>query len=99
VQLAAANSAPAFTPPVVISEPKARYTAEAQEARIQGEVTLQVRFLASGQVEVIRVVNGLGHGLDEEAKHVAENIRFKPAERNGQPVDHTTLIHVTFQLA
>jgi TonB family protein len=99
VQLAAANSEPAFTPPVVISEPKARYTPEAQEARIQGEVTLQVRFLASGQVEVIRVVNGLGHGLDEEAKHVAENIRFKPAQRNGQPVDHTTLIHVTFQLA
>jgi TonB family protein len=99
VQLAAVNSEPAFTPPVVISEPKARYTPEAQEARIQGEVTLQVRFLASGQVEVIRVVNGLGHGLDEEAKHVAENIRFKPAQRNGQPVDHTTLIHVTFQLA
>jgi TonB family protein len=99
VQLAQVHSEPAFTPPVVISEPKARYTAEAQEARIQGEVTLQVRFLASGQVEVIRVVNGLGHGLDEEAKHVAENIRFKPALRNGQPVDHTTLIHVTFQLA
>ncbi|HEY3990984.1 MAG TPA: energy transducer TonB [Acidobacteriaceae bacterium] len=99
VQLAQNNVEPAFTPPVVISEPKARYTPEAQEARIQGEVTLQVRFLASGQVEVIRVVNGLGHGLDEEARHVAENIRFKPALRNGQPVDHTTLIHVTFQLA
>jgi TonB family protein len=99
VQLAQANAEPAFVPPVVISEPKARYTSEAQEARVQGEVTLQVRFLASGQVEVIRVVNGLGHGLDEEARHVAENIRFKPALRNGQPVDHTTLIHVTFQLA
>jgi TonB family protein len=99
VQLAQNNSEPAFIPPVVISEPKARYTPEAQQARIQGEVTLQVRFLASGQVEVIRVVNGLGHGLDEEARHVAESIRFKPALRNGQPVDHTTLIHVTFQLA
>ena len=99
VQLAQNNSEPAFIPPVVISEPKARYTPEAQQARIQGEVTLQVRFLASGQVEVICVVNGLGHGLDEEARHVAESIRFKPAQRNGQPVDHTTLIHVTFQLA
>jgi TonB family protein len=99
VQLAQVSAEPAFTPPVVISEPKARYTAEAQQARVEGEVTLQVRFLASGQVEVIRVVNGLGHGLDEEARHVAENIRFKPAQRNGQAVDHTTLIHVTFQLA
>jgi TonB family protein len=99
VQLAQATAEPAFTPPVVISEPKAKYTAEAQEAKVQGEVTLKVRFLASGQVEVIGVINGLGHGLDEEARHVAENIRFKPAIRNGQPVDHTTLIHVTFQLA
>jgi TonB family protein len=95
----AQTAEPAFTPPVVISEPKARYTAEAQEARVQGEVTLKVRFLASGQVEVIGVVNGLGHGLDEEARHVAESIHFKPALRNGQPVDHTTLSHVTFQLA
>jgi TonB family protein len=60
---------------------------------------LQVRFLATGQVEVLRVVNGLGHGLDEQAKRVAEQIRFKPAEKDGHPVDHTTLIHVTFQLA
>jgi TonB family protein len=95
----AQTAEPAFTPPVVISEPKARYTPEAQAARVQGEVTLKVRFLASGQLEVIGVVNGLGHGLDEEARHVAESIRFKPALRNGQPVDLTTLIHVTFQLA
>ena len=95
----AAPTKPSFTPPEVLSEPAPQYTAEAKQARIQGEVTLQVRFLASGQVEVLRVVNGLGHGLDEQAKRVAEQIRFKPAMRDGQAVDHTTLIHVTFQLA
>jgi TonB family protein len=98
-QVAIKTSEPAFIPPVVISEPHPEYTAEAAQLRIQGEVTLQVRFLATGQVEVLRVVNGLGHGLDEQAKHVAEQIRFKPAEKDGHPVDHTTLIHVTFQLA
>ncbi len=99
VEVAQNHAEPAFTPPVVISEPKAQYTQDAQQAHIQGEVTLKVRFMASGQVEVVGVVNGLGHGLDEQARRVAENIRFKPALRNGQPVDHTTLIHVTFQLA
>jgi TonB family protein len=98
-QVAIKTSEPAFVPPVVISEPHPQYTAEAEQLRIQGEVTLQVRFLATGQVEVLRVVNGLGHGLDEQAKRVAEQIRFKPAEKDGHPVDHTTLIHVTFQLA
>lgn len=95
----AAPARPSFIPPEVISEPHPQYTAEARQARVQGEVTLQVRFLATGQVQVIRVINGLGHGLDEQAKRVAEQIRFKPAMRDGQAVDHTTLIHVTFQLA
>jgi TonB family protein len=98
-QVAIKSNEPAFIPPVVISEPHPEYTPEAAQLRIQGEVTLQVRFLATGQVEVLRVVNGLGHGLDEAAKRVAEQIRFKPAEKDGHPVDHTTLIHVTFQLA
>jgi TonB family protein len=98
-QVHVAANKPAFVPPVVISEPHPSYTAEAAQLHIQGEVTLQVRFLATGQVEVLRVVNGLGHGLDEQAKRVAEQIRFKPAEQDGHPVDHTTLIHVTFQLA
>ncbi len=98
-QVAIKTSEPAFIPPVVISEPHPQYTAEAAQLKIQGEVTLQVRFLATGQVEVLRIVNGLGHGLDEQAKHVAEQIRFKPAIKDGHPVDHTTLIHVTFQLA
>lgn len=98
-QVAVNTSVPAFVPPIVLSEPHPEYTAEAAHLRIQGEVTLQVRFLATGQVEVLRVVNGLGHGLDEQAKHVAEHIRFKPAQKDGHPVDHTTLIHVTFQLA
>ncbi|HVJ08096.1 MAG TPA: TonB family protein [Acidisarcina sp.] len=96
---AAIPAKPSFTLPEVLSEPAPQYTAEAKKARIQGEVTLQVRFLATGQVQVLRVVNGLGHGLDEQAMRVAEQIRFKPAMRDGQAVDHTTLIHVTFQLA
>jgi len=41
----------------------------------------------------------LGHGLDEAASHAAEQIRFKPAKRDGQPSDYTALVHIVFQLA
>jgi TonB family protein len=88
-----------FVAPEVLSEPKPQYTEEARELKIQGEVTLQVKFGADGKVEVLRVVSRLGHGLDEQAERVAEQIRFKPAARNGQPVDHITFIHILFQLA
>jgi outer membrane biosynthesis protein TonB len=52
-----------FTPPEVLSEPRPQYTQEARQLRIQGEITLQVRFGVDGKVEVLRVVSGLGHGL------------------------------------
>ncbi len=73
--------------------------AEARQLRVQGDVILRVTFTASGQVLIKGVVRGLGHGLDEEARRVAEQIRFRPATRNGQAVDLTTNITITFQLA
>ncbi|HVT96049.1 MAG TPA: energy transducer TonB [Acidobacteriaceae bacterium] len=91
--------APQTTPIVVLAKPLPVYTSEARQLKIEGDVTLEVRFAASGQVQVLRVVNGLGHGLDEQAKLAAERIRFKPATRDGQAVDQVSIIHVTFQMA
>ena len=87
------------TPLVLISKPRPGYTEQARKLKIEGDVTLQVRFTASGQVEVLRVVSGLGYGLDGLAEDAAKRIQFKPATRDGRPVDEVTVIHVTFQLA
>jgi TonB family protein len=83
----------------VLSKPAVQYTAEARELHVQGDVVLSVTFLANGQVVVNGVIQGLGHGLDEEARRVAQQIRFRPATSNGRPVDVTTKIRITFQLA
>jgi len=45
------------------------------------------------------VISGLGHGLDENAIRAAEQIRFKPAQRAGQPAASTATVHIVFQLA
>lgn len=83
----------------VISHPRPEYTPEAKQLRIQGEVVLEVRFSADGQVHVIRVVQGLGHGLDQQAIRAAEQTHFKPATRDGKAVDTTTYYRIDFQLA
>jgi TonB family protein len=83
----------------VLSKPPVQYTSEARQLKVQGDVVLRVTFTASGQVVVKGIVHGLGHGLDEEARRVAQQIRFRPATRNGQSVDTTTNITITFQLA
>jgi TonB family protein len=93
------KATPASTNLEVISKPPAQYTNEAKQLKVQGDVILRVTFTAAGHVVVEGVVHGLGHGLDEEARRVAEQIRYRPATRNGQAVDLTTNITITFQLA
>jgi TonB family protein len=56
-------------------------------------------FLASGVVQINRVVSGLGHGLDEAATRAARQIKFKPAKRDGQPVDFPARVRIEFRLA
>jgi TonB family protein len=92
-------STPTTTDLEVISKPPVQYTSEARQLKVQGDVVLRVTFLANGQVVVQGVVRGLGHGLDEEARRVAQQIRFRPATRDGRPVDLTTTITISFQLA
>lgn len=83
----------------ILSKPTPVYTQEARNLRIQGEVLLEVVLEASGNLRVVRVMRGLGHGLDDNAVKAAEQIRFKPATRNGQPADSTVVLHIIFQLA
>jgi TonB family protein len=95
----AGESEAKMVPAEVISKPTPAYTTEARNLRIEGEVVLEVVFEASGKLRILRVVQSLGHGLDEAAVHAAEQIRFKPAKRDGQPSDSTALVHIVFQLA
>jgi TonB family protein len=87
------------SPVAILDKPRPGYTEEARQLKIEGEVLLEVCFGASGRVRVLRVIKGLGHGLDESAVRAAEAIRFRPASRKGTPVDATAEAHITFQLA
>jgi TonB family protein len=83
-----------------VSIPKPNYTDEAKQLKIQGAVVLRVTFFANGQIQVLGVLRGLGHGLDEEAKRAVQQGRvIRPATVNGKPMDSTTNITITFQLA
>jgi TonB family protein len=83
----------------ILMIPTPTYSDEGRAKKIEGEVLLQVVFTASGEVKVLRVVQGLGHGLDQSAEAAAREIRFKPAQQDGQPVDSTAIVHIVFNLA
>ena len=86
-------------PAEITFKPRPVYTEEGRHLKIEGEVLLDVVFSATGQIRVLRVVRGLGHGLDESAVHAAEQIQFKPAMRDGHPADSEAVLHIVFQLA
>lgn len=88
-----------FQPIEIISKPAPVYTEEARRLGIQGDVALSVVFQANGSIRVLGVVKSLGHGLDEEAQQVATQIRFKPAQRAGQPADFPATVRIEFRLA
>jgi TonB family protein len=93
----AANNPPT-TAVEILFKPKPDYTDEGRKLKIDGEVRLQVLFGANGSVHVMKVLEGLGYGLDEEAVKAAEKIKFKPALHEGQPVDSTAVVHIIFAL-
>jgi TonB family protein len=94
-----AETGPPQIPVEIVFKPKPDYTEEARKMKIEGEVLVRVLFTAGGEVRVIEVVKGLGHGLDETALHAAQQIKFKAAQRDGQPIDSTATVHIVFQLA
>lgn len=95
----AAVTRPVDRPVEIIFKPTPEYTDEARSARIEGTVSLELEFTAAGDVRVLRVVRGLGHGLDEAAQRAALRIRFKPARSDAGPVDSRATVHITFRLS
>jgi TonB family protein len=90
---------PGFTLPVLLEDPKPPYSEEARKARAEGILILSVVIRTDGRVGGIRIVKGLGYGLDESAiRTVAERWRFRPAMSGGRAVEFPATIEVTFRL-
>jgi TonB family protein len=86
-------------PAEITFKPRPVYTDEGRQLKIEGEVLVEVVFTATGQIRILKVLQGLGHGLDESAIRAAEKIQFKPALKDGRPADFQAVLHIVFQLA
>lgn len=84
--------------PRLLHKVEPTFTEEAREAKIQGVVRLSVEVWEDGKPHNIRVVESLGHGLDENAMEAVEQWRFEPAQREGKAVRTTAEIQVSFRL-
>jgi protein TonB len=83
----------------ILYKPRPEYTEEARRARAEGDVVLEVLFTGSGTLRVLRVVRGLGYGLEQNATDAAAKIRFRPAREDGHAIDTVATVRITFQMA
>ncbi|MEI9951593.1 MAG: energy transducer TonB [Pseudomonadota bacterium] len=84
--------------PKPISVPQPGYTDDAQAAAVEGKVRVQLTVDATGKVVDVKLISGLGHGLDEAALAAARRATFEPALHCGKPTQATFTISMRFKL-
>lgn len=84
--------------PLAVSTPEPQYTEEARLAKTQGKCILWLIVDETGHPRNIRVVRGLGFGLDAKAVEAVQQWRFQPAMKDGKPVDVQISVEVGFHL-
>ena len=87
-----------ITPPTVLQEVKPDYTEDARRRGLSGDVVLEIVVKSDGRVGAVRILQGLGAGLDERAAAAVRQWRFSPARRFGTPVDVLVEVAVEFRL-
>ena len=74
------------------------YSEDARRRGIEGDVVLEIVVRADGGVGDVKVLHGLGGGLDQRAIDAVRQWRFSPARRFGTPVDVMVEVAVEFKL-
>ena len=86
------------TAPAVIHRVEPGYTEQARKRRHHGTVTVAFVVNVDGAVEDVRVVDGLGYGLDQKAIEALQQWRFRPGLRFGDPVPVQAEVEINFRL-
>jgi TonB family protein len=87
-----------ITPPELVREVKPEFTDEARRRGVEGDVVLEIVVRRDGSVGDVKVLQGLGAGLDRRAIDAVRQWRFSPAKRYGTPVDVLVEVAVEFKI-
>ena len=84
--------------PVALYQPEPEFSEEARKAKVAGNVLVYLQVDENGRPQNVRVLRGIGLGLDEKAMEAVRQYKFKPAMKNGHPVRVEMNVDVTFQI-
>jgi len=84
--------------PVPVSMPDPNYSEEARKEKVSGVVQVNFWVDEQGNTTHVRVVRGIGHGLDEKAIETVKRYKFKPGMEDGRPVTVAMNVAVDFKV-
>ncbi|MEO7027975.1 MAG: TonB family protein [Acidobacteriaceae bacterium] len=84
--------------PSVLYSVEPEFSEEARKAKFSGNVQVYLWVDENGNPSHVKVVRGVGMGLDEKAVEAVRQYKFKPALQNGKPVKVDLYIDVNFQI-
>lgn len=82
----------------IVLQPRPPYTEDARKQQVTGMVKLRVVFTAAGRIGGVTVIEGLEHGLTEQAVSAAKRIIFIPANKQGILVTSSKVVQYNFVL-
>jgi TonB family protein len=82
--------------PVPLRKVDPKYRPTLINEHVEGEVILYAVIRSTGAIDSIQVVRGVDEQLDEDAMEALAQWKFRPAERDGTPVDLEAIIHIPF---
>jgi periplasmic protein TonB len=85
------------SPPRQIYQREPEFSEAARGIKFQGTGILGLTVSADGTPTSIHILSPLGAGLDANAVHAVEGWKFKPAEKDGQPVAVVIAVEIDFR--
>jgi TonB family protein len=84
--------------PVPVKKVDPKYPPSLISERVEGEVVLYAVIRPDGSVDSIQVVHGIDEQLDANAMGALAQWKFRPAAKQGIPVELEAIVHIPFRV-
>jgi TonB family protein len=87
-----------LTGPATMKKVDPKYPQSLISDRVEGEVVLYAIIRGDGSVDGIQLVRGVDEQLDDNAMQALSQWKFRPATRQGTPVELEAIVHIPFHV-
>ncbi len=89
-------ASPDISGPAPLKKVDPKYPPTLINEHVEGEVVLYAVIRADGSVDSIQLIHGIDEQLDANAMNALSHWKFRPATREGSPIELEAIVHIPF---